>query len=93
MHGCPNADVTDGLLDLTVVHPVSKATLLRLLPTMFTGGFVNDPAVEMLRAREVVVDGDGLYGMADGEELGPVPLTCRAVPDSLTVYVPAHAGD
>ena len=32
--------------------------MLRLLPTMFTGGFVKDPAVELLGAREVVVDGE-----------------------------------
>lgn len=50
---------------------------------------MKDPAVELLRASSVEVDGDGLYAMADGEELGPVPLTLRAVPDALTVYVPA----
>ena len=88
MQGCPDADLTDGRLDLTVINPVSRATLLRLLPTMYTGGFVRDPAVERLRAREVVVDGDGLYGMADGEELGEVPLTLRAVDAALTVYTP-----
>jgi diacylglycerol kinase (ATP) len=88
MHACPAADVTDGLLDLTVVHPVSRATLLRLLPSIYTGNFVRDPAVELLRAKEVVVDGDGLYAMADGEELGGVPLTLRAVADCLTIYAP-----
>ncbi|MFZ0531076.1 MAG: diacylglycerol kinase family protein [Propionicimonas sp.] len=86
MRGCPNADVSDGLLDITVVNPVSRATLLRVLPMMYTGGFVRDPAVELLRAREVVVDGDGLYGMADGEELGPVPLTCGVASRSVTIY-------
>jgi diacylglycerol kinase (ATP) len=89
MQACPTADVTDGLLDLTVIHPVSRATLLRLLPAIYTGKFVRDPAVELLRAEEVVVDGDGLYAMADGEELGPVPLTLRAVRDCLTIYTPA----
>jgi diacylglycerol kinase (ATP) len=89
MRVCPEADVTDGLLDLTVVNPVSRATLLRLLPRMFDGGFVRDPAVELLRAREVSIDGEGLYAMADGEELGPVPLSLRAVPDMLSVFVPA----
>lgn len=90
MRGCPDADVTDGLLDITIINPVSRATLLRLLPTMFSGGFVKDPAVELLRARQVRVDGDGLYGMADGEELGPVPLHLRAVADMLDVFVPAE---
>jgi diacylglycerol kinase (ATP) len=89
MQGCPTAELNDGLLDLTVINPVSRATLVRLLPTMFTGGFVKDPAVELLRASEVMIDGDGLYAMADGEELGPVPITVRSVREALSVYVPA----
>lgn len=88
MRGCPDAKVDDGLLDVTVVHPVSRVTLLRLLPAMYSGRFVHDPAVELLQAREVVVDGDGLFAMADGEELGQVPLTLRAVGNCLTVYTP-----
>ncbi|MEA4944051.1 MAG: diacylglycerol kinase family protein [Propionicimonas sp.] len=91
MMGCPRADVTDGELDLTIINPVSRMTLLRLLPRMYDGGFVHDPAVEQLRAREVVVDGDGLYAMADGEELGPVPLRLRAVPHHLTIYTAPKA--
>lgn len=88
MQGCPHADVNDGLLDITIINPVSRATLLRLLPSMYSGAFVKDPAVELVRAATVVVDGDGLYGMADGEELGDVPLTLRAVPDALRLYLP-----
>lgn len=91
MIAAPGYDVADGLLDLTIIHPVSRMTLLRLLPSMFTGGFVKDPAVERLRAREVVVDGPGLFGMGDGEELGPVPLRLTAVPDALRVHAPTTA--
>lgn len=91
MHVAPDACVTDGLLDITIVHPVSRLTLLRLLPEMFSGKFVRDPAVERLRATHVTIDGDDLYGMADGEALGPVPLLLDSVPGSLTVYVPRSA--
>ena len=49
---------------------------MRLLPKMYDGSFRKDPSVEMLRARQVTVDGDNLFGMADGEELGPTPLQC-----------------
>lgn len=83
---CPDADVTDGLLDLTIVHPVSRATLIRLLPTVFSGGFVKDPAVERLRAKEVIIDGDDLFGMGDGEELGRTPLRVTIAPRSLTIF-------
>lgn len=86
MQICPGADVTDGELDVTVIHPASRATLLRMLPAMFNGTFVRDPAVERFRAREVVVDGEGLFAMGDGEELGPAPLRIAVAPGSLTVF-------
>lgn len=84
----PTASVSDGELDVTIVHPVSRFTLLRLLGRMFDGSFVTDPAVETCKAKEVIIDGDALIGMADGETLGDVPLgvTCQA--GALTVFAP-----
>jgi len=76
MHICPDADPADGLLDLTIVHPVRRGTLLRLLPKMYDGSFRTDPSVEQLRARQVTIDGDHMFAMADGEELGAVPIDC-----------------
>lgn len=84
----PNFKLDDGLLDVTIVHPVSRMTLLRMLPSMYNGRFVSDPAVELLQARVVEIDGDGLQGMADGEKLGPVPLRVEAAPGVLDVFVP-----
>jgi diacylglycerol kinase (ATP) len=80
---CPDADPADGLIDVTIVHPVSRMTLIRLLPSLYTGGFVKDPAVELLRARHVRVDGDDMFAMADGEELGAVPLEIGIAPGAL----------
>ncbi len=85
---CPDADVTDGLLDVTIVHAVGRGTLLRLFPQLFTGAFITQPFIERLRATEVRVDGDDLWSMADGEPLGRVPLTCTAVPGALRVFAP-----
>ncbi|MVA75614.1 diacylglycerol kinase family lipid kinase [Auraticoccus sp. F435] len=85
MNICPSADPTDGQLDVTIIHPASRATLLALLPLMFTGWFVHHPAVERLRARRVDLLGDGLVAMGDGELLGPAPLSVRSVPAALTV--------
>lgn len=93
---CLGADPTDGLLDLTIIHAVGRAELLRLLPKLRAGKlFQSHPAVEQLRAREVVVDGVSpqrskpLRGMGDGEPLGATPLTIRIVPDALTIF--AHS--
>lgn len=84
----PTADIADGRINLTIVHPVSRNTLVRLLPSMFSGKFVADPAVECLTASEVMVDGPGIYGMGDGEELGAVPLRVSVAEASLTVFGP-----
>ncbi len=86
---CPDARVDDGLLDVTIVHPVSPRLVVRLFPQLFTGRFTEHPAVELLQAREVIVDGDDLYGMADGELLGRPPLTCRAVAGAVRLFAPA----
>jgi len=88
MLGLPRADVTDGLLDIMIANPVSRFTLMRLLPLMFSGKYQSDPAVEQLRAKEVIVDGDGLIPMADGEHLGTAPITLRIAPGALRVYLP-----
>ncbi|MFT3861378.1 hypothetical protein [Micropruina sp.] len=85
MRAAPGASVTDGVLDVTIIHPVSRLVLLRLLPTLYSGGFVSHPCVERLRASEVVVDGDGLVGSGDGELLGDVPLAVRSVAQALTL--------
>jgi len=88
MHVAPTASVTDGLLNLTIAAPVSKTTLLRLLPRMFSGAFVSDPAITQMTAKEVIVDGDRLIGVADGEALGNPPFGVTCEPGALSVFVP-----
>lgn len=89
MRICPDADPYDGLLDVTVIHPVGRMKLLRLLPQMYSGRFARDPCVERLQARQVVVQGPGLVGFGDGEMIGAAPLTVTSVPRALPVLVPA----
>ena len=83
----PDADPADGLLDVTIIHKASRAKLMRLLPLTYTGGFVKDAVVERLRAKVVEVDGDGLFAMGDGEEMGEVPVTVECAPAALRVIV------
>lgn len=82
----PDYDLADGLLDVVIVHPVSWGVLLALLPRIAAGRPFDHPAIERLRVRQAVVDGDGLYGMADGEPLGRPPLTITAAPAALQIF-------
>ena len=85
---CPRADPSDGLLDVTIIHPVGRGKLLRLFPLMYSGRFARDPCVEQLRARSVRVEGPGLVGFGDGEMIGAAPLDIEVVPGALEVFVP-----
>ena len=66
---CPEADPSDGLLDITVLDPLSAPRLLLFLPLVYSGRHVRHPAVSTYRARSVAVRcGDTFWG--DGEPLG-----------------------
>lgn len=86
---CPDADPRDGLLDLTVVGKMGRATLLRLLPTVFKGTHVRHPDVVSLRGRAITVDDASPAGsqigeaFGDGEPMGSPPITFEAVPAAL----------
>ncbi len=88
MQICPSADPYDGELDVTIIHPVGRAKLLRLLPQMWSGRFARDGCVEQLRVREITIDGPGLVGFGDGELIGATPLAVSVVPRALPVFVP-----
>jgi diacylglycerol kinase (ATP) len=92
MRICPSAAVDDGLLDLTVVGPISKATLIRIFPQVYSGRHVLHPAVSTYRARRVSLAAPGVTTYADGEPIAPLPLTVEAVPAALRVLVPPVGG-
>ena len=80
---CPDADPADGLLDVCVVGPASRATMLRMLPKVFDGGHVGHPQVEILRGRTVTVEGETMDLVGDGEAIGATPITLEAVPGAI----------
>ncbi|MBW4717699.1 diacylglycerol/lipid kinase family protein [Saccharothrix obliqua] len=86
---CPDADVTDGLLDVTVVSAAPRRALLRVLPTLRTGRHVDHPAVRTLRARSVKLIGPAWVAYADGERLHGLPVEVECRPRALTAV--AHA--
>lgn len=83
---CPRADTADGMLDLTIIHPVNRATLLTLLPQMFSGRFASHPCVEQRQARSVELRGGSGLVMGDGEELPGGASTATTVPGALTIF-------
>ncbi|MFJ8004852.1 diacylglycerol kinase [Streptomyces fagopyri] len=85
---CAGADLGDGLFDITVVGPCTRRTLLRVFPKVYRGTHLSHPVVSVHRAARVELVADGLTGYADGEPLGPLPLTARCVPGAVRVAIP-----
>ncbi|MFC9681904.1 diacylglycerol kinase [Streptomyces sp. NPDC056948] len=88
MRICPGADLTDGLFDITVVGDCSRTTLLRVFPRVYRGTHAGHPAVTVLRAARVEIAAEGITGYADGEPLGPLPLSARCVRGGVRVVGP-----
>jgi diacylglycerol kinase (ATP) len=88
MRVCPDAILDDGLLDVTVLGPVSKLTFIRTFPNVYKGTHVRRSEVTVRRAREVRLESPGVVAYADGERFAPLPITCTCVPGALTVLAP-----
>jgi diacylglycerol kinase (ATP) len=89
MRVCEGALLDDGLLDVTVLGPVSKAEFVRVFPRVYRGTHVTHPAVTQRRATVVTLDAPGVTAYADGERLAELPVTCEIVPAALHVLAPA----
>jgi diacylglycerol kinase (ATP) len=88
MRVCPDASLDDGLLDITVLGPLSKLEFIRLFPKVYKGTHVGHRAVSVKRARVVSLSALGVTAYADGERLATLPVTCEAVPKALHVLAP-----
>jgi diacylglycerol kinase (ATP) len=89
MRICPQARLDDGLLDVTVVGPMSRPELVRMFPTVYRGTHLRFPQVRTYRARAVRLAAAGVTAWVDGERLAELPLTCEAVPGAVRVFVGA----
>jgi len=90
MRVAPQARLDDGALDVVWLAECSRAGLVRLLAKVFRGTHVDAPGVSVRRAAEVTVSADRPFTVyADGDPIGNLPITLRAIPAALKVLLPA----
>ncbi|MDZ7674892.1 MAG: diacylglycerol kinase family protein [Acidimicrobiales bacterium] len=86
MHICPGVGPHDGRLQVVVIGAVGRGTFLRVFPRVFGGGHLARPEVDAYLGRSVTVSStEDVMMWADGDELGPLPVTCEAVPGAVRV--------
>jgi diacylglycerol kinase (ATP) len=83
------AALDDGLVDVVVIRPMTKRRLVAAYPRLFSGTVAQVPEYEHHRVSSVTVASPDVVAYADGERLGPLPLTVEAVPRALRVLSPA----
>ena len=88
MKVAPAASLTDGLLDVFTLTPLSRLAFLRIYPRVFRGTHVSDPRVTIRHARRVGIAVEGVIAYADGEAVGPLPLEVSVSPKALRVFAP-----
>lgn len=82
----PHAELADGLLDVFIVHPLSRAGLLAVFPKVFRGEHTDHPAVEFVQGSRITIEADHIIAYADGERIGPLPIDVEVVPGALSVF-------
>jgi diacylglycerol kinase (ATP) len=88
----PDADLHDGLLDVTVVGAMARPEFLVNFPRVFKGSHTSHKKVQTFRGKAIELESlDASVPMevyADGERVGPLPGRMEAVSDALTARVP-----
>jgi diacylglycerol kinase (ATP) len=88
MRIAPDADPTDGLLDVTIGGAGTRRQVLRLMPKVYRGTHVRHPQIEVVRTTGLRIESPGINAYADGEYLGPLPADVRLKPRAVLLRVP-----
>ena len=87
----PDAHIDDGLLDVVTASRLTRASLVREMTRIHSGGHVNNPRVRITRGARVRIEhlspADALAVEADGDVRGHTPLEFRVLAGALRVVV------
>lgn len=79
----PNSEITDGQLEVFILHKVPKARLLRIFPTVYKGKHLRFPEVEIFKAKSIKISNDNYPVTCDGELVGNAPFSAEVHPGAL----------
>lgn len=83
----PEAEIDDGLLDVTLLGKTSRTRLLKLFPTVFRGEHVRYPEVETYKASRIDITSEESKQLTpDGEILGTTPAEIRCLRRAISVF-------
>ena len=82
----PGAVADDGALDVCLVQSVSRWEVVKMVPRVFSGGHLTNPAVSMHRVKRLKVETEAPMPIwADGERVAETPAEISVVPKALNL--------
>ncbi len=88
MQQTPNAEIDDGLMDLTIIKKMSKLRIARNFRLLYSGNIYNIPTVIHKQAKKIEIDTEPETRIEiDGEAVGTSPFVFELVPQCIRVVV------
>ena len=91
MHVAPNADPSDGLLDVIVIGDLPKTQAPGLMRQMYRGAHIGRPGVQQFRGKQVEATPfrphEKILVDLDGETPGSLPLRARLTQHAITLRI------
>ncbi|MGB3075793.1 MAG: diacylglycerol kinase family protein [Chitinophagales bacterium] len=85
----PDALNDDGLFDITIIRKISKSEVIRNVPGLFSGRFINNRKVSQHRTKKMRITSiPFMPAECDGEVLGYGNVTAEILPKAIIVVVP-----
>lgn len=76
----PDSEITDGELEVFILHRVSRSKLLRIFPTVYKGNHLKYPEVEIFKAKSIRISNDQFPVTCDGELVGKASVAVEVHP-------------
>ena len=89
MQCAPNADPSDGLLDVVIMEDFTRLEVIRMT-SIYKGQHLGHPKVRVFRGQKVTIDYDGPKPSpleAEGEVFGTLPATFELLPKAFQIKV------
>jgi diacylglycerol kinase (ATP) len=81
----PQSDITDGELEVFILHEVSRPKLLKIFPTVYKGEHTKYQEVEIFKAKSIKISNNSFPFTCDGELIGEAPFSAEVHPAALAV--------
>lgn len=84
----PYAQITDGLLDITILEGFGKTEFLKALPTVYKGKHLNHPRIRLAQGKKVHIKSqDKVYLEVDGESPGSGDVEIEILPGDIKLFI------